>query len=204
MSGVRSTVRGPVLFRLRSHKPSRRVSGNIVYVSVAGQPLIVLGDAEVANEMLDKKSAIYSDRPVMEMAGELGGFNKWTGFLAYGPRWRETRKYMHHAIGTRESLADFGGHFESETRKFLKAVLHDPENAQRHLRLYVVFLFIVFLLSSGEARKTFNAASQLRRSDHRPHCVWLSSARQRRFYDLSGRICHDQIQAAQESGSISC
>jgi len=84
--------------------------------------------------MLDKKSAIYSDRPVMEMAGELGGFNKWTGFLAYGPRWKESRKYMHHAIGTRESLAEFGGLFESETRKYLKAVLRGPENAQRHIR----------------------------------------------------------------------
>lgn len=121
-------------FLLSSPKPSRLVLGNIVYISVAGQPLIILGDVEVANEMLDKKSAIYSDRPVMEMAGELGGFNKWTGFLAYGPRWKESRKYMHHAIGTRESLAEFGGLFESETRKYLKAVLRDPENAQRHIR----------------------------------------------------------------------
>jgi Cytochrome P450 len=173
-----------------------------VYISVAGQPLIILGDVEVANEMLDKKSAIYSDRPVMEMAGELGGFNKWTGFLAYGPRWKETRKYMHHAIGTRESLADFSSLFESETRKFLKTVLRDPENAQRHVRLYVVFLF--FLLLSGEAGNMFSAAVQFCRCNHRPHCIWLSSAKQGRFYDLSRRIRHDQIQAAQESGSVSC
>ena len=88
--------------------------------------------------MLDKKSAIYSDRPVMEMAGELSGFNKWSGFLGYGPRWKETRKYMHHAIGTRESLTEFSPLFESETRKFLKAVLRDPQNAQRYIRSYVV------------------------------------------------------------------
>lgn len=84
--------------------------------------------------MLDKKSAIYSDRPVLEMAGELAGFKKWTGFLTYGPRWRESRKYMHHAIGTRESLVEFGSLFESETRKFLKAALGDPEKLQRHIR----------------------------------------------------------------------
>jgi hypothetical protein len=84
--------------------------------------------------MLDKKSAIYSDRPVLEMAGELAGFRNWTGFLAYGPRWRESRKYMHHAIGTRESLAEFGSLFESETRRFLRAALRDPENLQQHVR----------------------------------------------------------------------
>ena len=103
--------------------------------------------------MLDKKSAIYSDRPVMEMAGDLSGFNKWTGFLAYGPRWKETRKYMHHAIGTRESLTEFGPLFESETRRFLKAVLRDPQNAQRHIRSYVVIPFSI----PDEARIVFSA-----------------------------------------------
>ena len=77
----------------------------------------------------------------MEMAGDLSGFNKWTGFLAYGPRWKETRKYMHHAIGTKESLTESGPLFESETRRFLKAVLRDPQNAQRHIRSYVVIPF---------------------------------------------------------------
>ena len=142
-SGVGRTVRRPVLFPIItiSCKLTSLVLGNIVYISVAGQPLVILGSAEVANEMLDKKSAIYSDRPVMEMAGELSGFNNWTGFLAYGPRWKETRKYMHHAIGTRESLTEFGPLFESETRKFLKAVLRDPQNAQRHIRSYVIVSF---------------------------------------------------------------
>ncbi|KAI0253131.1 cytochrome P450 [Lactifluus subvellereus] len=108
--------------------------GGIVHANAAGQPLIILSNAEVANEMLDKKGAIYSDRPVLQMAGELAGFNKWTGTLAYGSRWRESRKYMHHAIGTRESLEGFNSLFESETRKFLKATLRDPDNLQQHVR----------------------------------------------------------------------
>lgn len=139
-SGVGRMVRRLVLFPIImiSRKPTSLILGNIVSISVAGQPLVILGSVEVANEMLDKKSAIYSDRPVMEMAGELSGFNKWTGFLGYGPRLKETRKYMHHAIGTRESLTEFSPLFESETRKFLKAVLRDPRNAQRYIRSYVV------------------------------------------------------------------
>ena len=96
---------------------------------------------EIANELLDKKSAIYSDRPVLEMAGELAGFKNWTGFLTYGPRWKESRKYMHHAIGTRESLAEFSGLFESSNRNLLKAALRDPEHLEQHIRLYASFLF---------------------------------------------------------------
>ncbi|KAI0253128.1 cytochrome P450 [Lactifluus subvellereus] len=111
-----------------------RMYGSIVHANAAGQPLIILSNAEVANEMLDRKGAIYSDRPVLQMAGELAGFNKWTGILAYGSRWRESRKYMHNAIGTRESLEKFNSLFESETRKFLRATLRDPDNLQQHVR----------------------------------------------------------------------
>jgi hypothetical protein len=112
--------------------------GSIVYANAAGQPLIILSDMEVANEMLDRKGAIYSDRPVLHMAGELAGFDKWTGGLAYGLRWRESRKYMHNAIGTRESLEGFGALFESEIRKFLRATLRDPDNLKHHVRQYVI------------------------------------------------------------------
>jgi hypothetical protein len=116
-------------------------AGNIVYANVAGQPLIILSDTEVANEMLDRKGAIYSDRPILHMAGELAGFNKWTGGLEYGSRWRESRKYMHNAIGTRESLEGFNYLFESETRKFLKAALRDSDNLRQHVRQYVIHSF---------------------------------------------------------------
>lgn len=129
-------------FPLWLRKLSSPTAGSIVYANAAGQPLIILSNAEVANEMLDRKGAIYSDRPVLQMAGELAGFNKWTGALAYGSRWRESRKYMHHAIGTRESLEGFSSLFESETRKFLKATLRDPDNLQQHVRQYVPRFFL--------------------------------------------------------------
>jgi hypothetical protein len=93
-----------------SCKPTCLVLGDIVCINVAGHPSIFLGSCKVANELLDEKRAIYSDRPFMEMAGELSGSNKWTGFMGYGPRWKETRKYMHHAIGTgnpSQNLAQF-------------------------------------------------------------------------------------------------
>jgi hypothetical protein len=79
----------------------------------------------------------------MIMAGELSGFKDWTGLLMYGPRFKESRKYMHRTVGTRESLKKFDGLFEDEVRKFLKATLRDPDNVQRHIRRYSFELFIV-------------------------------------------------------------
>jgi hypothetical protein len=71
------------------------------------------------------------------MAFELAGFEKWTAGLMYGPRHKESRKYFHRAIGTRESLEKFSHLFEFEVRKYLKAILRDPHNLQQHIRRHV-------------------------------------------------------------------
>jgi hypothetical protein len=41
--------------------------GDIVHVNVAGQPVIYLNTFEAAIDLLDSRSAIYSDRKQMEM-----------------------------------------------------------------------------------------------------------------------------------------
>jgi cytochrome P450 len=115
----------------------RPVLGKIVYADAAGQPLIVLNDVDIANEILDKRGAMSSDRPVLRMAGELAGFNGWTVFQMYGQRLKESRKYMHRAIGSRESLKKFDSLFNAEVRKYMKATLRDPDNVQQHIRRYI-------------------------------------------------------------------
>uniref|UniRef100_A0A0W0G830 Putative OrdA protein n=1 Tax=Moniliophthora roreri TaxID=221103 RepID=A0A0W0G830_MONRR len=47
-----------------------RKYGGICSVTLMGQPMIIINSADIMAE-LDKKSAIYSDRPRLEMGGEL-------------------------------------------------------------------------------------------------------------------------------------
>ena len=110
--------------------------GKIVYADAAGQPIIILNNVEVANELLDKKGATCSNRPVLNMACELAGFKNWTVFLMYGQRLKESRKYIHRAIGTRESLKTFHTLFEAEVRKYLKEILRGPDDVHEHIRQY--------------------------------------------------------------------
>ena len=44
--------------------------GPIIHLSVIGKPMIVLSNREAISDLLEKK-AIYSERPVVPMAGEL-------------------------------------------------------------------------------------------------------------------------------------
>ena len=98
--------------------------------------MIVLNDLDLANELLDKKGATCSNRPVLTMACELAGFKEMTGFLMYGQRFKESRKYIYRAIGSRESLKMFDSLFEAEIRKYLKAAQRDPDHIQEHIRRY--------------------------------------------------------------------
>lgn len=39
-------------------------AGDIVYVEALSTPMVIVSTPEIAFELLDKRSAIYSDRPV--------------------------------------------------------------------------------------------------------------------------------------------
>lgn len=43
----------------------------MTFLTVLGQPILILNTQEAAIDLLDKKSAIYSDRPYLAMAGEM-------------------------------------------------------------------------------------------------------------------------------------
>jgi hypothetical protein len=115
-------------------------AGDISHVEVLGRHIIVLNSVKAAIELLDKKSAVYSDRPVLTMGGELVGWKYCLGFLSYGDRFRYYRKNIHRVIGSRAAMAVYEQIEEIETRRFLKRVFAKPEQLQAHIRQYVVFI----------------------------------------------------------------
>ncbi len=85
-------------------------------------------------EMLEKKSRIYSDRPVIPMGGELVGWKDTLGLLPYGQRFRSYRKMIHQVIGTHEAMSKFHHIEEMETHRFLKLIQTGPEELASHIR----------------------------------------------------------------------
>ncbi|KAG2121123.1 cytochrome P450 [Suillus cothurnatus] len=108
--------------------------GDISHVEVLGQHIIVLNSVKSAMDMLDKKGAVYSDCPVLPMAGELVGWKHVLGLLSYGDRFHQSRKSMHQIIGSRAALEVYHPIEEIETRRFLKRVSLNPEQLQAHIR----------------------------------------------------------------------
>ncbi|KAJ7638494.1 cytochrome P450 [Roridomyces roridus] len=108
--------------------------GDICSVTVLGQPIIILNSTRVAVDLLDKRSATYSDRPVCTMGGELVGWKNTLVLLPYGDRFRRYRRLFHNIIGSRAAIKQFLPVEEIETHQFLRRVLAKPEDLQQHIR----------------------------------------------------------------------
>jgi len=108
--------------------------GDITHIEVLGQHIIVLNSVKTAMEMLDSKSALYSDRPVLPMAGELVGWKDSLPFLPYGDRFRQYRRNFHRVIGSRAAVDVYNEIGEAENHRFLKRVLAKPDQLQEHVR----------------------------------------------------------------------
>ena len=84
--------------------------------------------------MLERKGSIYSDRPVMQMGGELVGWKNTLVLLPYGERFRNSRRLAHKLFGTHSTMKQFLPVEEKETRKLLARLLDRPERFSEHIR----------------------------------------------------------------------
>lgn len=115
-----------------------RTTGDIVHISLMGQHVTILGSITRAINMLDKRSTIYSGRPLLTMGGDLVGWSNTLALTQYGERFREYRRLAHKLFGSRIQVEKYHDLEEHETRKFLSRVLHGPENVAGHIRKSVV------------------------------------------------------------------
>ncbi|KAG6915061.1 hypothetical protein DXG01_013668 [Tephrocybe rancida] len=116
--------------------------GDISSATVLGQPIVVINSAKAAHEMLDRKSHIYSDRPVLEMGGNLVGWKNSLVLLPYGDRFRRFRRLFHGIIGSRASMKKFSHIEENETHKFLRRLLTEPADLAAHVRHTAVAIIL--------------------------------------------------------------
>ncbi|KAK0436566.1 cytochrome P450 [Armillaria borealis] len=99
--------------------------GDIASVSFLGRCIVVINSAQTAIDILDKKGAIDSDRPIVAMGGELVGWNAYV-LMRCGSRFRDSRRRAHQIFGTNAALKIFLPIVELEAHQFLK-MRHIPD-----------------------------------------------------------------------------
>ncbi|KAJ6471903.1 cytochrome P450 [Mycena sanguinolenta] len=114
-------------------KWSRECKSDIIHLNVAGTSIIVLSSAEATNDLLEKRSDRYSDRPPMPMVSDLMWWNILLGFMNYGEQWRADRKLFHQALNAR-AARNYHPQERAACYELLRRLLQDPSNIMEHLR----------------------------------------------------------------------
>lgn len=125
---------GVFLPSISSAFPDTSVTGDIMSATLLGQTIVILNSAAIAEELLDKRSSLYSDRPTLMMAGELVGWSNSLALSRYGNRFREYRRFIFRVLGTRAQVQQYHALSVEENQRFLHRLLHDPDNVAAHIR----------------------------------------------------------------------
>ncbi|KAF8954901.1 cytochrome P450, partial [Flammula alnicola] len=108
--------------------------GDVVYVDVLGNGILILNTMEAVNDLLVKRAGVYSDRPTFVMLGELIGVDNSIPLLQYGPTLRQHRKLCHSALG-QESVKKYYTAQEDAAAMFIDSLLEQPNEFAAQLRM---------------------------------------------------------------------
>jgi len=111
----------------------RIYDSNIVQLNALGNNIVVVNSVDLAMELFERRSSMYSDRPQMTMLNELVG--AWWGiaFRRYGSGWRDTRKAFHLEFHP-TAVTRFRPVEEEATRDLLTRLLIKPAEFTLHIR----------------------------------------------------------------------
>ncbi|TFK41780.1 cytochrome P450 [Crucibulum laeve] len=111
----------------------RQLNSDMVHIAVGQTPIIVVNSIRTANDLLDKRSSLYSDRPWMPMLCDLMGWGWATSIIRYSEEWREQRRLFQnhfHPLNTavyEDTVAEF-------VRECLSSILDTPQDFMDHVR----------------------------------------------------------------------
>ncbi|KAF5365973.1 hypothetical protein D9758_006612 [Tetrapyrgos nigripes] len=93
---------------------------DILHIDILGDHTVVLNSAKAAEELLEKRSGIYSSRPTMYMANESGwGWNFVT--MPYTSWWRLHRRTFHQHFRS-DAVAAYHPFIRQATSRFLRSL----------------------------------------------------------------------------------
>ncbi|KAI9439716.1 cytochrome P450 [Lactarius indigo] len=80
----------------RYEKLGRDLGSDILHLEILGMHLIILNSEKASNDLLEKRSSIYSDRPQLRTLTELLDLGSWSlSFFPYGNKWRDWTKALY-------------------------------------------------------------------------------------------------------------
>ncbi|KAK4677605.1 hypothetical protein QC764_300240 [Podospora pseudoanserina] len=116
--------------------------GDVVYLQLGPTPTILLGSAQAAWDLLERKGSIYSSRPRFIMGQELLS-NNLRGLMAgYNDFWRRWRKLLHSGFMARQS-EKYRWIQSLESKVLMKELLDKPEGFREWMERYAASVVVM-------------------------------------------------------------
>ncbi|EKM55855.1 uncharacterized protein PHACADRAFT_209373 [Phanerochaete carnosa HHB-10118-sp] len=112
---------------------SREYDSDIIHLRMFGTTVIIINSMKAANELLNKRSSIYSDREHLVMTADLVGWDRDIGFMPYGDKWREHRRLFHQQFRP-ATVHTYHPKLLEEARKLLPRLLFQLGDFMQPLR----------------------------------------------------------------------
>ncbi|KAF9461984.1 cytochrome P450 [Collybia nuda] len=111
-----------------------KVYGPLVYFRTFNTRFLVLNSSKTALDLLETRSAIYSDRPRAWMLGVLAGRESAVFTVSFShPRFKIYRKLLHSGLNVR-AVREYSAIQMQETKTLLKGLVQTPENFVAHIK----------------------------------------------------------------------
>ncbi|KAF8147294.1 cytochrome P450 [Mycena galopus ATCC 62051] len=98
---------------------------DIIHASALGQRIVVVNSVKTAVELFEKRSHIYSDRPVITMV-ELMGWDFDMGFMSVGDTWRQHRRMFQQQF-RRDMSQNYRSIQLKKVHQLLQGLMSSPE-----------------------------------------------------------------------------
>lgn len=102
-----------------------KIYGDVMYLYILGKPIIVLNSVQAAVDLLEKRSANYSDRPrfvILEMMGWVNALS----LMKYGKKFHKHRKMLQDYLHSKRCIS-YRPIQAREARVLLRNILSDEE-----------------------------------------------------------------------------
>ncbi|KAE8389473.1 cytochrome P450 [Aspergillus alliaceus] len=119
---------------VRQSREWHKKYGPLVTLKLGQRTAVLIGNQEVANELLGKRGRIYSSRPHLTLAFEIMSKCDHTLFLPYGPKWRAHNR-LHMSFLNPRAVRQYRAIQELESLETLHQLLTDDN----HERLFKRF-----------------------------------------------------------------
>lgn len=87
----------------------------------------------MAVDLLDKRSAIYSDRPHLTVAGDIIGHSKHIPLTPYGDSMKKQRRLFTRMFATSPLVAKFRPLIYENVQDLLLRLVESPQNFKGHI-----------------------------------------------------------------------